>query len=498
MENQEIQKKTNRWRFRWLVWLLASPFILFVLLCVLLYLPPVQKFVVDKVTSIASESTGLNISVGRINLSFPLDLIVRDVQAINPEKGDTLLDLKRLDVSIQMLPLIRKEVEIDGVSLKGAEIHTDDFIEGIIIDGSLGELFLESHNVVFDPGKAVLNEFLLKDADFYVCLNDTTETRDTTTNDTLYWKFDIRKIVLDNVKLKLDMPRDSLSLMASLEKSEMRGGYIDLHEESYALQSFSIDEGAFMAEKMLDVRGIDCQMDSLYYNGRNIRAIVSRFDFHEQMSGFDLLSTYAKVLSDQQQICIPQFNMKTASSAITMNASADWNIFEMNPSAAISLSLNAGLGKRDIAIMTGTLLDSTFIRHYPDAPLQIKTDMSGRLNRMNIRKLSATLSDALDVQVKGEFVHLMDSIRRKGNLDLLAKANDLTFLPTMTGGYAVPEGTRLHGNVHLDGSNVDVQMALSNVDTLMVIDTLVTFEAKYNIQNDAYLWQVRFFRKPLK
>ena len=59
---------------RWWLWLLASPFILFALLILLLYLPPVQRFAVDKASKMASESTGLDITVGRLDLRFPLDL----------------------------------------------------------------------------------------------------------------------------------------------------------------------------------------------------------------------------------------------------------------------------------------------------------------------------------------------------------------------------------------------------------------------------------------
>ena len=72
-------------KIRWWMWLLVSPFFVFFLAIVLLYLPPVQRFAVDKVSAIASESTGLDIVVGRLDLRFPLDLLVRDVSAVQPE-----------------------------------------------------------------------------------------------------------------------------------------------------------------------------------------------------------------------------------------------------------------------------------------------------------------------------------------------------------------------------------------------------------------------------
>ena len=58
--------------FWWILGILLSPVLLFVVLAVLLYLPPVQNWAVDKVAEIASEKTGMHISVGHVNLAFPL------------------------------------------------------------------------------------------------------------------------------------------------------------------------------------------------------------------------------------------------------------------------------------------------------------------------------------------------------------------------------------------------------------------------------------------
>ena len=62
--------------FWWILIILLSPVLLFLVLTVLLYLPPVQNWAVDKVTAIASEKTGMDISIDRINLLFPIDLSI--------------------------------------------------------------------------------------------------------------------------------------------------------------------------------------------------------------------------------------------------------------------------------------------------------------------------------------------------------------------------------------------------------------------------------------
>ena len=87
----------------WILGLLLSPVLLFLLLTVLLYLPPVQNWAVDKVAEIASEKTGMQITVGHVRLAFPLDLSIEQFQM--RQEADTIADMERLVVDVQLLPL---------------------------------------------------------------------------------------------------------------------------------------------------------------------------------------------------------------------------------------------------------------------------------------------------------------------------------------------------------------------------------------------------------
>lgn len=51
-----------------------TPIALFLILTLLLYCPPVQKWAVEKAAQVASEKTGMRITVEQLRLSFPLDL----------------------------------------------------------------------------------------------------------------------------------------------------------------------------------------------------------------------------------------------------------------------------------------------------------------------------------------------------------------------------------------------------------------------------------------
>ena len=65
--------------FWWILGILLSPILLFLILTVLLYLPPVQNWAVDKVAAIASEKTGIIGIVADDNIIDVLDNVFQGI-----------------------------------------------------------------------------------------------------------------------------------------------------------------------------------------------------------------------------------------------------------------------------------------------------------------------------------------------------------------------------------------------------------------------------------
>lgn len=225
---------------RWTGIAVASPFILFILLCILIYIPPIQNFLVNTATRYASEATGMQISIGRISLSFPLDLVVNHTVVV--DKQDTILNAERLTAKVQLMPLLRKKVELDGLQLTKASVNTANLIEGLTLKGNLGELFVSSHGVDLDPETAIVNTLSLKDTHLSVCMADTTAA-DTTSSAPLYWKIHLKNVDLENVSFAMQMPLDSLDMSASIGKLSLRNGLVDLHKSAYSAQTLNLNKG---------------------------------------------------------------------------------------------------------------------------------------------------------------------------------------------------------------------------------------------------------------
>ncbi len=107
---------------------------------------PFRIFLRREVTAYASKVTGMQIQVERIDLRFPLNLLVRGVEVI--QQPDTLFVFKSLNVRVQAWPLIKgKKLKWIEVTLSRVAVNSADLMEGMKIKGVLGRFFLQSHGV---------------------------------------------------------------------------------------------------------------------------------------------------------------------------------------------------------------------------------------------------------------------------------------------------------------------------------------------------------------
>lgn len=365
---------------------------------------------------------------------------------------------------------------MDGISLQGATVNSNDLIHGMRLNGTLGELFISSHGVALAPETAIVNKVLLKDTDLSLCLNDTAAA-DTAASDTTYWKIILQDIDLQNVSFALDMPLDSLSLAASLDNATLRDGLIDLHKSAYSLQTFRIKNGrvrydsgrpsatasadslsAGLDPSHIALTDIGVKLDSLYYEGRNMKAVISQFVLKER-SGVEIVSTEGRLVSNDKVLRVPSLKLETRDSYLELNAAMDWDALDFKKEGLVSARLMADIGKPDVVRFMGSM-DEKFIRKYPSEPLRIRTGIDGDLNKLKLTTLTAELPGALELFAKGELTSLTDSLLRGGDITLQAETKDLKFISTLAEGIEIPYGTRLEGKFTMAGPKMGTDLLL--------------------------------------
>lgn len=178
---------------KWTIGILLSPVILFILLSILLYIPPVQRFAVRSVTEYISENTDTKVSVESLRLSFPLDLKLEEFR-MNDRSNGLLVGVESLIVDLRLTHLLRGQVDVEGITLNQGMVNTQKIIPGVSVQGEVGRFFINSHGIDLKKSEVIVNNAQLDDSNVRILLNDST-SEDTTTSGPVLWKIRLKRWV---------------------------------------------------------------------------------------------------------------------------------------------------------------------------------------------------------------------------------------------------------------------------------------------------------------
>ena len=362
---------------KWIVVALLCPVLLFLLLTILIYLPPVQNWLVGQVTSYASEKTGMQISVDHVNLDFPLDLGIDGFRMIQGQ--DTVADVEHMTVDVELLPLLRKRVVIDELEITNTKVNTSDLVATARIKGQLERLFLTSRGIDLDRQTIDLNGAVLDGARVDIALIDTV-IPDTSTTKTL-WKIYADSLTINQSQVALHLPGDTLSLDAWLGHAAAYTGEIDLGQERYSVGRFVVNDGKLKYDQNYEpsidgfdynhiaLDGLQIDVDSIWYQEPRLNLNVRQMAMRDK-SGLEITELTGPFSMDATSISLPHAKLRTLDSDVEAEFEMDTNAFDsMNP-GALRLRLNAQLGKQDLLRFVGGLPQQVQQR-WPNHPLSI-------------------------------------------------------------------------------------------------------------------------------
>ncbi|MCQ4916710.1 MULTISPECIES: translocation/assembly module TamB domain-containing protein [Bacteroides] len=463
----------RKW-IKWVSWVILTPILLFVVLMILLYVPPVQNFLRKQATVYASQATGMQINVGRIDLRFPLNLLVRDVEVV--QAPDTLLTLASLNVHVQAMPLFKGKIEVDDITIQRVAVNSANLIEGMQIRGVLGRFFLESHGVDLGNELAVINRAELSDTHIGLILTDTTTTeKPDTASAPVNWKVNLHALNLKNVSFSMQLPADSMRMAAHVGEVTVNDVSADLKQQFYGLRSFLLtgasvnyDTGNALPAEGFDpshiaLRDIRIGIDSVLYQGRNMNAVIREFSMNER-SGLSVTSLTGRVFADSTLIRVPYFRLLTPHSEMNLTAQTYWELVNIPTTGRLTARFNALIGKQDVLLFAGGLPDA-FKDAYPFRPLVVQAGTEGNLKSMQISRFKIDLPGAFSLDGGGELYNLMDSVTRSAAIDLKMRTGNLNFLTALAdmkpgAPLVIPDSMLLDARLGMEGPEYDARLQL--------------------------------------
>lgn len=452
-----------------LVWLFISPILLFLTAMILLYLPPVQNYLRGEVAAYVSKSTGLDVAIGRINLRFPLNLLVDDVKITR--QSENILSLDELNVRVELLPLFRGRIDIDNATLVNAIVDSHDLLKETRLKGVVGAFFFTSKGVDLSRRLVAVNELDLSNTHLSILLNDTTSSDTTKTEPPLDWKIELGQMNLKNVSFSLQLPSDSLNTSAHFGKAKLFQAKIDLKKQAYSLKKLFLINASSMYHKIgskpmdgfdpshLALKNIHLELDSFNFEGRKMNASLKRLMLLER-SGLSITSLTGRLHSDAHGIELSQIKLHTPHSEIDVAATANWDsLLYLSKARA---QVRAYLGKEDLFLLKGQLPPS-FKTAYPFRPLTIRALAEGDLNRVELSTLEITLPGAFNLSGQGRVDHVADSVSRSGFLDLKLQTQTLNFLESLWESedgkdIAIPDSIQANARLEIEGSRLSLNL----------------------------------------
>ena len=434
--------------FWWILIILLSPVLLFLVLTVLLYLPPVQNWAVDKVTAIASEKTGMDISIDRINLLFPIDLSIdhfrvnksQQPTADGQQLNDTIADVERMVVDVQLWPLFSSKVVINELEVTNTQFNTLDMVAAAQVKGRFSRLFMASKGIDLDKQTVDLNGSRLEEAYLDIQMADSIP-EDTTTSEPTLWKIYVDSMTVDRSDVVFHMPGDTMSVSAHMGTLTAREALIDLGTQTYTVGSVDWLNGAVKYDQNYQphIEGLDYNhielsditvgIDSIYYCDPTLRLHLRQVALKEK-SGLAVTHLSGPVAMENGAVKLPKFRLSTPYSDIDVELDMPLSLMEPVDPGKMRLRMNASLGKQDLMPFMADL-PVAMRQRWPEYPLTVSGLLKGNMQHMDFHDLEVALPTAFHATATGFAANLDNPDMLRADVQFKANTQNLGFVMAM-------------------------------------------------------------------
>lgn len=232
-------KKILKYTFRTLLVIL----LVLMLVPALLYIPAVQDFVRSKAVGYASRTLGMDLSVERLRLSFPLRLSVDNT--LLTDKGDTLLSCGHLSLDVAVWPLLRKEVAVRSLELAKLAAHYRDSTAGMDLKVAAGQFAVNDCRVGL-PAKTVgISRIALTDGDVFLNTAESAPAEKADSAAALPWQIDVGKLTVANLVFGMRTAPAVTDLSVRLPDGEIDSCRVLLDSRQASVKSILLNRGGY-------------------------------------------------------------------------------------------------------------------------------------------------------------------------------------------------------------------------------------------------------------
>ena len=350
---------------------LLAVLLLIVLLAASLYLPPVQRWAVNRLTACLEEETGLEVSIGSVHLAFPLDLQLRQLHVAQPPTD--VIDVEHALVDLDLTHIFSSRIGVEAIELRGGSIQTTTLIETLSMEGSLGSLRIVADDIDLQGQKVRVNEATIDGCVLDIGLREAAE-EDTTESGPVDWQIDVDRFIIHNSKFKIQTEGEGAFVAGTaIRQACINRGDISLGDGAYKVGSLSL------------------RLDSLEYR------TTDRLFIRDVELALEELSI------DTTGFALAKLDLQTSNSFVKAGPLRFPRVGELTG------SLQASLGSEDVLSLGGAYMPDGLAACYPPQPLNISLMATGCVDSLSLQTCTLTIPTVLDVRATGLLLNLTDS-----------------------------------------------------------------------------------------
>lgn len=438
------------------------------LIPVLLYIPPVQTFVKNIACSMLSKSTGMNISVGKFRLAFPLKLDVADVLILE-QSGDTMLAAGSAKADIAPLPLLKLDVQLRRLSLQRAYYRMVSPDSSMILKLRAADLALGANSSIGIKSSQIdITRAEGSDGDVSLYMNPWKVQPQPVDSTAPLFLINIAEARLRNFDFAMSMLPTIDTLRVHMVNTTLTDGIVNLRDNLITASRLTVDGGnatyiaptpEYVASHPLPASdststsapyvvkadsialngfkalyaikgasplpGFDANyisMDSVgvglrnFYNKETtVRLPLTRVEGIER-SGLRIVSGRGLVAVDSTGIALDSLHVRTTASQIQGSASIPFALMELQPDAALSAKVSGSIGMSDANAFMPDL--RTYTAMLPaDRPLNFDLEANGTLSDIDVPRLWMEIPAVLQLEASGSATDPLDMKKMTADLD---------------------------------------------------------------------------------
>ena len=466
--------------------IVTSPVVLFVVLAALLYLPPVQKWAVDKACVYASKQTGMDIRLNRIRLKFLLDLDLQGLTATQRQKGD-VLDVSHVVVDLYFGHILQGRLGVEALDIVDGTVDTQGMIATLRVKGHVGDFHLRADDINLKSHVAELSSAMLSGSDVDIAMRDTTVV-DTTESEPLMWTLRLGDIGVENTRVTFRTAGDTLMVRGGVRSMHVKEGDLNLGKGIYRigqadLQADSLSYDATYEPRLrgfdynhLALRDVEACVQDFSYSDEGLGVYVTECQGTEKC-GLQLCHTQSHVWLDNDGIRMPDLQLATASSTAAGSVSLDWRALTPHGGGLLATNLRMAVGKSDVEILV-----PQYAGYLPESSIELTAKADGNVDTLRIDSCRLLIEPMIDARTSGVVTNVLETDHLGADLNWDVKTYDMSTVSRLTGldnRVRLPQ-MQVTGPTSLHGSKVTADLAMRQGSGR------ATLKGDYDWQTEAY------------